>query len=759
MASHWTSLLLGISVTGLCPAFAVAEDVAAPVVVMYKPASDIEKQAQGILEKHCSRCHQEGHLEKGRAKPAKNFGNIMQLDQLLANVNRVKSGNADGSRIFQMMANKEMPYDVYQDFSSTAVAPTADELNVLRSWIDGAGAAKQVACITGAAGAAYEYDTISKDIGSLPEHKRPGARYITLQNLAINCVAPDEIEAYRQGVAKLLNSLSTNSDVVTPVAIDADKTILRFNIEDLNWTPQLWETIVGEYPYAVKPLVSSYDYVSQATHTAIPVIRADWFAFTAARPKLYNTILGLPPTFQELQKLIGVDVTRDIEDYTAKRAGFQKSGVSAQNRLIERHPIATGYLWTSYDFGSNSGKQSLFQNPLGPHGDFGFEPNGGESIFSLPNGFQAYYLNNDKGVELDRGPTNIVRDLSRRDLTVTNGISCMGCHDQGMRNAKDEIRAQVELVKDFPIHVREAVSDLYPTNDEMDKIIQSDKTHFQGALVLAGIDPQLKYNGVEVINALSDHFERELDLKAVAAEYGVTVDELKIRMASAGGPSASMVVRLQLGTVQRDEFQDVFGDYVEHIIDAKFITPYTPEAVVHTAQYVAPEPVHTDTATTYVAPATGTIRLDLYADKTSYRKGDKPTFTVQSNTDCHLTLVDVDNSGTSVVIFPNKFQQDNKIKANIAFNFPNADSSFDFKLSTHGTEKVIALCDETGDSLTGVVHDYDASDFTELGKETAKTRKIDVVSRKEPKKKQSASNEPIVNDAKVARTAIKIQVE
>ena len=721
---------LGASAIALSATMSFAADATVPAP-LYKPASEIEIKVQAMLQKHCSRCHQEGLLEEGRAKPAKNFGNTMQLDQLLVDVSRVKPGNADGSRIFQMLANKEMPYDVYQDFSATAETPTEEDVALLRTWIDGAGPAKQVACIAGDTGFSAEYDKISRDLGALPEHRRQGARYISLKNLAVNCANSAEMDAFRMGVTKLLNSLSTNPDVLKVDAIDEDKTILRFNLEDLNWTPELWETIVSQYPYGIKPLISSYDYLTQTTGTAIPLVRADWFAFTASRPPLYDKILGLPPTFQELQALLGVDVSKNIADYSAKRAGFQKSGVSANNRLIERHTMTTGAFWTSYDFGSNSGRQSLFQFPLGPGGEFGFEHNGGETIFSLPNGLQGYYLNTADGEAIPNGPTNIVRDMSRRDLTVTNGISCMGCHDQGMRNAKDEIRAQVKLTKEFPIDVREAVDALFPTNEEFDKLIVSDRARFQTALTSAGVDPQAKLNGIEIINALSDHYEREVDVKAAAAEFGVPVDEFQKNMSMAGGAAASMAVRLQLGTVQRDEFQGIFGSLVEHIIDARYIEPSD------TSGTPAPNTI-----------SAGDIHLELSADKAAYSVGDKPIFTAQSNTDCHLTLIDVDGTGDTVVIFPNKFQQDNLIKAHQPFSFPNAQSSFDFALSTKGTETVIALCDQSGEASSHVIFDFLSSDFTELGKGELATKKIDVISRK-----------PNASNQKAARTAIKIKVD
>ena len=160
----------------------------------------------------------------------------------------------------------------------------------------------------------------------------------------------------------------------------------------------------------MKPDVTVYDTVASVTDTPLAWLRGDWFAFTASRPPLYYDLLKLPQSFAELEKDEDVDIKSNIEKFLAKRAGFQKSGVSKHNRLIERHAISTGYFWTSYDFKGDKPEQSLFVHPLGPDGPDAFRHDGGESIFSLPNGFQAYYLNTAKGGRLDKGPTEIVLD-------------------------------------------------------------------------------------------------------------------------------------------------------------------------------------------------------------------------------------------------------------------------------------------------------------------------------------------------------------
>ena len=336
----------------------------------------------------------------------------------------------------------------------------------------------------------------------------------------------DELEVYRQGFAKLLNSLSRNPDVVRLQTIDEAKSIVKVNLDDLSWTPADWEKLLSVYPYAAEPDVKLFDFVKQSTGTNLAYIRADWMAFAASRPPLYNTMLKLPAhASRSLQKELNLDVKSNIEKFLAKRAGFQVSGVSRNNRLIERHGIDTGAFWTSYDFAGNKDKQSLFEHPLGPAGENAFTHDGGETIYSLPNGFNAYYLNTADGKSLDTGPTSIVQDTTQKDLQVTNGISCMGCHDQGFRKAKDDIRAHVEKDRTFSKEVRDAVEALYPTNEEMDLVIEEDTKNFRAALQRAGINPDLKYAGIEMINALSKQYEKDVNLKLAAAEFGLSDED------------------------------------------------------------------------------------------------------------------------------------------------------------------------------------------------------------------------------------------
>ncbi|MGI9463479.1 MAG: DUF4384 domain-containing protein, partial [Aestuariivirgaceae bacterium] len=597
-------------------------------------------------------------------------------------------------------------------------------------------------------------NTIAGDLEGQPEHRIAGTRYITLTHLYNACAETKEMEVYRHAVIKLINSLSRQSDVVrssTSVADEAN-TILRLNLDDVGWTSDDWEKLASIYPYAVKPDLRRFDFVSSQLSTKVPFLRGDWLAFSASRPPVYHDLLRLPATYDELQKKLDVDVAGNIAKYLAQRSGFQRSFVSQNNRLIERHTVSTGYFWTSYDFAGNKGNQSLFEHPLGPAGDKPFKHDGGETLFSLPNGFNGYYLYTAAGKRLDKGPTEIVRDVDRKDLAVTNGISCMGCHDQGIRLAKDDIRAHVTSNRNFSKKVRDEVEALYPTQDKMDRILRLDTERFQAAMKKADLDPSLKLGGIEVISALSKQYEKNIDLRQVAAEFGLSADSLKKAAGEVGGDAQTLVRRLeQQGYVPRDNLEGTFAGLVPSLSDDQAIF----------AASSAPADTTVAKVNAGDNKAEGSPGMSIIADKTQYGVNDLPVFTVKTDKECYLTVINVDGTGTGTVIFPNKFQQNNLIKAGQNFKFPGADAPFQFRLKDPGTETVIALCNAEQGKVDTIAHDFSKKSFTQLGDyEKFVTRAIVVEAAKKAKVADaSAKVAKIAKRSGIARSAIKIAVK
>jgi hypothetical protein len=705
------------------------------------PDDPVAKAAFDVLERSCARCHQEGRLLDG-TQPAAGFGNILKLDEISANPNLIVPGLPHGSRLFKRIVNKEMPYDVFAE-GVDMPSPSAVDIEALETWINALALTRSSACESHTFVSNKDIVAlIAADLETLEPSRAKATRYLTLTHFTNICEDPKALEVYAQGAIKLVDSLSRSSDVVRLKTIDPDRSILRINLDDIGWNESDWDLVLANDPFAVLGDMQLTHVLEATTGTKLPYVRADWFAFAAARPPLYNRLLRLPETFQELAENQGVDVEDDIHRSLAKRAGFQLSGVSANNRLIERHSARNGYFWTSYDFGGNRERQSLYEFPLGPGGPRGFDHDGGETIFSLPNGFQAYYLNTAKGQSLDKGPTNIVRDKSRKDFAVTNGISCMGCHDQGMKKNKDEIRAHVLAGRAFPKDVKDAVAALYPPNDVMDGVLDEDQKRFLGAMRRAGLEPTLKRNGIEMINVLANRYEADVDATLAAAELGLTKTEFRNAAEDAAKELRPLLRRLDQSIVPRDHFESAFKALAEDVTDDR---PLETAAV----------PTH-DTA----ARPRHKSGLSLTSDRNSYRQGDTPIFTILSDRACYLTLTDVDEKGAGTVLFPNRFQQDNRIRAHVGFQFPAADAPFRFRTTDKGFETIIAVCTDEATGADGITHDFAKAAFTSVENYTRSAARLIGIEARSKFDAGKVVPRPIAQDARheISRSAIKVEV-
>jgi len=703
------------------------------------PADPVSKAAFDALDRSCARCHQEGRLV-GRDSPASDFGNILKLDEIGKNRALIVPGNPYGSYLFKRIVDREMPFDVMVE-KKNAPSPNEADIKALEAWINSL-AVQTATCETHKFVSNKDIvASIAADLDNLPRTRAAATRYLTLTHFTNICTDPEALKVYAQGAIKLVNSLSRSSDVVRLETIDPEHSILRINLDDIGLKPSDWDLILANDPYAVQTDTQLTNVLESATGTKLPYVRADWFAFAASRPPLYNRLLGLAPSFRQLAQAEGVDVDDDIRRFLAKRAGFQKSGVSRNNRMIERHAIHNGYFWTSYDFAGNRQKQDLFEFPLGPGGPDGFDPDGGETIFSLSNGYQAYFLNNAKGESLDKGPTTIVQDKSRKDLAVTNGISCMGCHDQGMNPATDILRASVLGGRSFSKDVRDAVAALHPLPGVMDGVIEDDRKRFTGALIRAGLDPTLKLNGVEMINAFSKRFEDDVDAAQAAAELGLTKDEFAKAANDADRRFKPLLRRLDQGLVPRDQFEIVFKDLAKDITDD---VPLEVAGVNDKDAAAKPE-------------SKGS--LSVTSDRNSYRQGDTPRFTVLSNADCFLTLTNVDDKGEGTVLFPNKFQQHNRIKANAELQFPAADAPFQYRMKDKGFETVIGVCTERATDVDGIKHDFGKSAFTIVDNYTRSVARSIVIEAKNATGGAASPQKPVADAGReISRAAIKVEV-
>jgi hypothetical protein len=278
-------------------------------------------------------------------------------------------------------------------------------------------------------------------------------------------------------------------------------------------------------------------------------------------------------------------------------------------------------------------------------------------------------------------------------------------------------------------------------------MLAEDTERFHAAMKRAGLDPSLKLDGIEMINALSNKYEKDIDLMLAAAEFGLGKEDFEKAAEERGGEARVLLKRLQQSVVPRDNFEGLFAGLVTQLTDSETIAKDGAQAT---------EVAKVNDSDSKVD---GAVKLSLFANKTTYVAGELPVFIAQSDRDCHLTLINVDDKGTGTVLFPNKFEQDTQVKANQAFEYPRPDAPFQFRLKDVGTETVIALCNAKSGDVDTIVHNFNSKDFTDLGDYAKFVTRAIVVESKEVKAEgvKKAAEVPVKSG--LARVAIKLKVE
>ena len=82
-------------------------------------------------------------------------------------------------------------------------------------------------------------------------------------------------------------------------------------------------------------------------------------------------------------------------------------------------------------------------------------------------------------------PINIVSNPAASDPTVRNGLSCFGCHTEGMKTFEDQVRPVIESNTN-PAYDKAQALRLYVEQAEMDVLLQEDMDRYRVALAATG---------------------------------------------------------------------------------------------------------------------------------------------------------------------------------------------------------------------------------------------------------------------------------
>ncbi|MCY3743154.1 MAG: leucine-rich repeat domain-containing protein [Candidatus Poribacteria bacterium] len=450
-------------------------------------------------------------------------------------------------------------------------------------------------------------DTIQTHLESLDPFDRSSARYFTMTHLYNAGETPETLSDYRIALSKLINSLSWKFEITNPTPIDEAQTIFHIDLRRYEWntTTDVWPQIEQAYPYSIDfdpetqaGLLEKLTHLQTETGSIVPFVHLDWFLATASLPPLYHDILDLPQTDRILEAQLAINVANNIRNapgIDVWRAGFNDSGVSRHNRVVERHTSRYGAYWKSYDFAGSAESQNIFTYPLD------FTHDGGEIIFNLPNGLQAYLLVDANGNRLDDAPIDIVSNPAASDPTVRNGLSCIGCHTQGMKTFKDSVRAAIEQ-DDNPPYNKEQALRLYPKQSVLDDLVAKDTERFQQALEKIGgpfadnasRQHFFKQHENEPIQRFHELFQARLSASDAAAAVGLETEAFltQIREKQSLKNLGLQTLIDVNGTVKRDAWTSAFHDVISEINSPNIVLPpvvQRPEIIPGAGVYI-PDP-------------------------------------------------------------------------------------------------------------------------------------------------------------------------
>lgn len=556
--------------------------------------AELAAKAGPILARYCARCHRGEGSESGYAFNVQGVSSLVEHSVVVA-------GEPDSSDLYTALFRGRMP----PRNQSTLPRPTPEEVDLIRRWIAAGAPAfppieprKPLALTT-------VLKQIKQHFDRVEPRDRATLRYFTLTHL-YNDPTVDErhLRMVRAALVKALNSLSWEPSLVIPEAIDPEQTIFAVDISQLGWTRAHWLALLADYPYGLS--FDSHDdrdlrrldedlRLLAGGDAQLLYLRADWLVAVGLKPRLYHKLLyelTLPDlkarrddpqqpanpkqmTDRDLEAYLQVNVNNNIFSVRprASRAGYTESGISEQNRMIERHPIdLKRSYWKSYDFLASNRLSILNELPLGPrnaandYNAVAFQHDGGEIIFHLPNGLQGYLLADAAGRRLDAGPIEIVGDSLKTsgNQLIVNGLSCIVCHRLGMiEPPDDEVRQFAAVFGD----AQERVEQLYPKKEALRRLIDRDAETFwkpyeelAKPFLLQGEDAQASLKNLpEPVGETARRFLLEsLELPTIAAElYQPDIDKLKsqLELDPVLRGTGLSVLRRDNGRIKRDVWE------------------------------------------------------------------------------------------------------------------------------------------------------------------------------------------------------------
>lgn len=524
--------------------------------------TEMGRQVRSILEVNCGSCHANGVASGG-------MDYIFSIDDLISN-GKVVPGDKEDSQLFVRMQQQSMPPAFIRD-----QRPTFGQIETVGRWIDemelpdpdGPCEAPDFLTVD------EMIQAMATDISRIDVDDQPFTRYLTISYSSNAGDCGRSLQRQRYALFKGINSVSTDTQVHQPQAIDENELIYRIDIRDYNWDREIdleddgvvdfadaWLAILdGVGEYAIEYAGDSADDLKEDAQVNVPFLPVNAFIQASEFGDLYYSLIGANENLFDYElEVLGIDTVEEIADNNLMRAGFENSGVSKQERVLNRFDsgVAAGYsYWISFDFDGGNGNgdfnranESIFADPLG----FAFA--GGEAIFNLPNGMQGYYVAAADGTRLNEAPVGVVIDPAQNNGIVTNGASCHSCHNAGLIDFRDTVKDYVIQNRvQFDNETYEDVLEQYPDYDEFKAAMDEDSQLHLQRTERAGVP----IGTPDAISRVYLDFQLGMTAERVAGELQVP---LEVLMDNLGSLDPQLGVLRDGAIIERQLFTNLYLD-------------------------------------------------------------------------------------------------------------------------------------------------------------------------------------------------------
>jgi hypothetical protein len=408
----------------------------------------------------------------------------------------------------------------------------------------------------------YNFDEIESaietDLSKLNKDQKQNSRYLLLTHKIDESLPKTDLIKAIEASSKAINSLAAKASRLSkPIPSGLDQSILRIDLRDFELSQADWRLITQVDEMQLESFTNRGLLIKFLTQEFRPWMHFDNFIDTTFRnSELYYKLTGVPNTFDELTKKLGVNYAQDLADFRADLIGTNKSPISLQkNRLISRHDSTDGFFWVTYDILPIQGKRerNLSEFPLlketGGQAIFQFDAS--EVIFNLKNGLMGFALFNGKGQRQNAAPLQVVADnISPINPEIRAGNSCSRCHNAGLIPAVDEIRDHVtQNSSSFRKEDVDIVLQVYKVKDFNDQRFKDDDSNFTDHLkridVSSDIDP---------MNLMTDRLLLNWDVKKTAAFLFLSVEDFVRGLNGSLQGRAQIGQLLSGGSISRDQF-------------------------------------------------------------------------------------------------------------------------------------------------------------------------------------------------------------